>query len=677
MSASKKYTNSLVNSTSPYLLQHAHNPVDWYPWSQEALDLAKKQNIPILLSIGYSACHWCHVMEKESFENEETAKIMNEFFVNIKVDREERPDLDEAYMSATQVMNQGQGGWPMTVFLTPDLKPFFAGTYFPPKDAYGRPGFPTLLSSLAELWHKDQEKLISQADTIVNHLNLAKSEESKIDQNIQDNAISHWNSGFDKRWGGFGPAPKFPNSGAILHLLNDYNVNENQTSLYSAVKTLDSMYHGGIYDHVGGGFARYSVDEKWLVPHFEKMLYDNAQLMEAYLVGYQITKNEEYLTVISQILEWLKDEMIDKDGGFYSSMDADSEGVEGKYYVWKPEEINEILSERDAKIFNQYFDISQNGNWEGNSIPNIIMKKSSLSTLLEIPKTEIESSLETSRLKIKEHRKSRIVPGTDDKIIVSWNGLMISSLAKVSAFLGDKEYFEIADKAVSFIIDKMSKKDGSLNRVYRDNLSHIDAFAEDYSYFGNALIDMYEASFDSKYLELAKKYADILLDEFYTEGYFKQSLSKNMVINSVNSMDNATPSYNFTCSLLIIRLYYYYGNEVYKETVESSIEKAGNYINKYPHAHSTAIFVSKYLSEGPIEFALALNQTDQSLLEIIREAYIPCKIIGDSSAGMEMPLLNGKKMLDGKSTVYICKNYTCKKPITNENDLRMALTSIQ
>ena len=621
MSASKKHTNLLVNSTSPYLLQHAHNPVDWYPWSQEALDMAKEQNKPILLSVGYSACHWCHVMEKESFENEDTAKLMNEFYVNIKVDREERPDVDEAYMSATQVMNQGQGGWPMTVFLTPDLKPFFAGTYFPPKDAYGRPGFPTLLSSLAELWHKDQEKLVSQADTIVNHLNSANSEKSKVNSNISDNAISHWNSNFDKRWGGFGQAPKFPNSGAILHLLNDYNTTGNQTSLYSAVKTLDSMFQGGIYDHVGGGFARYSVDEKWLVPHFEKMLYDNAQLMEAYLVGYQLTKNEDYLTVISQILEWLKDEMIDKDGGFYSSMDADSEGVEGKYYVWNPEEIESVLSENDAKIFNQYYDISKTGNWEGNSIPNVIMKRSSLSTLLKIPESEISSSLEKSRLAIKEHRKSRIAPGTDDKIIVSWNGLMISSLAKVSAFLDDKEYFEVADKAVSFIVDKMSKEDGSLNRVYRDNLSHIDAFAEDYSYFGNALIDMYEASFDSKYLELSKKYADILVDKFFNDGYFKQSLSKNMVINSVNSMDNATPSYNFTSSLLLIRLYYYFGNENYRQIVETSMEKAGTYINKYPHAHSTAIFVSRYLSEGPHEIALSSVNGDNSLLKVVREKY--------------------------------------------------------
>ena len=670
MSASKKHTNLLINSTSPYLLQHAHNPVDWYPWSQEALDLAKELNKPILLSVGYSACHWCHVMEKESFENEEIAKLMNEFYVNIKVDREERPDVDEAYMSATQVMNQGQGGWPMTVFLTPDLKPFFAGTYFPPKDAYGRPGFPTLLSSLAEMWHKDQEKLVSQAETIVNHLNSASNEISKVNSNVSNIALSHWNSNFDKRWGGFGQAPKFPNSGAILHLLNDYNVNDNQTSLYSAVKTLDSMFQGGIYDHVGGGFARYSVDEKWLVPHFEKMLYDNAQLMEAYLVGYQLTKNEDYLTVISQILEWLKDEMIDENGGFYSSMDADSEGVEGKYYVWNPEEIENVLSETDAKIFNQFYDISKTGNWEGNSIPNIIMKKSSLSTLLKIPESEISSSLEKSRQAIKEHRKSRIAPGTDDKIIVSWNGLMISSLAKVSAFLGDKEYFEIADRAVSFIVDKMSKEDGSLNRVYRDNLSHIDAFAEDYSYFGNALIDMYEASFDSKYLELSKKYADILVDKFFVDGYFKQSLSKNMVINSVNSMDNATPSYNFTSSLLLIRLHYYYGNENYREIAETSMEKAGVYINKYPHAHSTAIFVNRYLSEGPHEIALSIVDGDNSLLKVIRDKYLPCKIIAEISSGLDIPLLKDKGPLEGKSTAYICKNYSCKEPVTDDKILK-------
>jgi len=673
MGDNPKHTNSLINSTSPYLLQHAHNPVDWYEWSKEALDEAKKRDIPILLSIGYSACHWCHVMEKESFENEDTAKIMNKNFVNIKVDREERPDLDEVYMSATQVMNKGQGGWPMTVFLAPNLKPFFAGTYFPPQDAYGRPGFPTLLTKLSEVWSSNKGQLLSQADSIVQHLNSVQIQSATVETNVNQKAVGHWNSNFDKIWGGFGPAPKFPNSGAILHLLNDYRNNGSEESLTSAVKTLDSMHRGGIYDHIGGGFARYSVDEKWLVPHFEKMLYDNGQLMEAYLAGYQITKKEEYLEVISQIFEWLNDEMIDPEGGFYSSMDADSEGVEGKYYVWKRSEIEDILGKEDANVFAQYFDITEEGNWEGNSIPRIIMKKSSLSNFLKIPKDDMNESLSNSRIKVKQYRASRIPPGTDDKVIVSWNGLMISSLAKASSVLGKKEYFNAADKAVNFIIQKMSKEDGTLNRIYRNNVVHIDAFAEDYSYFGNSLIDMYEASFDSKYLELAKKYANILVEQFYADGQFKQSLSKNIVINSGNSMDNATPSYNFMCSLLLIRLHHYYGNKKYREIVEASMDKAGTYINQYPHAHSTAIFVQNYLSPGPKEIVLAAETKDEALMDIVKQEYLPCKILACSSTKMALPIIEGKKMVNGKPAIYICKNYTCKEPITDESRLRDSL----
>ena len=673
MGDNPKHTNSLINSTSPYLLQHAHNPVDWYEWSKEALDEAKKRDIPILLSIGYSACHWCHVMEKESFENEDTAKIMNKNFVNIKVDREERPDLDEVYMSATQVMNKGQGGWPMTVFLAPNLKPFFAGTYFPPQDAYGRPGFPTLLTKLSEVWSSNKGQLLSQADSIVQHLNSVQIQSATVETNVNQKAVGHWNSNFDKIWGGFGPAPKFPNSGAILHLLNDYRNNGSEESLTSAVKTLDSMHRGGIYDHIGGGFARYSVDEKWLVPHFEKMLYDNGQLMEAYLAGYQITKKEEYLEVISQIFEWLNDEMIDPEGGFYSSMDADSEGVEGKYYVWKRSEIEDILGKEDANVFAQYFDITEEGNWEGNSIPRIIMKKSSLSNFLKIPKDDMNESLSNSRIKVKQYRASRIPPGTDDKVIVSWNGLMISSLAKASSVLGKKEYFNAADKAVNFIIQKMSKEDGTLNRIYRNNVVHIDAFAEDYSYFGNSLIDMYEASFDSKYLELAKKYANILVEQFYADGQFKQSLSKNIVINSGNSMDNATPSYNFMCSLLLIRLHHYYGNKKYREIVEASMDKAGTYINQYPHAHSTALFVQNYLSPGPKEIVLAAETKDEALMDIVKQEYLPCKILACSSTKMALPIIEGKKMVNGKPAIYICKNYTCKEPITDESRLRDSL----
>ena len=677
MTDNPKFTNSLIDSTSPYLLQHAHNPVDWYQWSKEALDEAKKRDVPILLSIGYSACHWCHVMEKESFEDEKTAEIMNNHFVNIKVDREERPDLDEVYMAATQVMNKGQGGWPMTVFLAPNLKPFFAGTYFPPQDAYGRPGFPTLLTKLAEVWASNKGQLLSQADSIVQHLNSTDIQNTNVENNVNQKALEYWNSNFDKVWGGFGPAPKFPNTGAILHLFNDYHINGSEDSLNSAVKTLDSMYQGGIFDHIGGGFARYSVDEKWLVPHFEKMLYDNGPLMEAYLVGYQITKKPEYLDVISKIFEWLNDEMIDQDGGFYSSMDADSEGVEGKYYVWKQSEIKEVLTKEESDIFSQYFDITEEGNWEGNSIPHIVMKKSSLSNLLKITEEEIIESLERSRVKIKEHRASRIPPGTDDKIIVSWNALMISSLAKVSYALGKKEYFDAADKAVTFITERMSKKDGTLNRVYRKNVAHIDAFAEDYSYFGNSLIDMYEASFNPKYLELAKKYADILIDQFYTDGQFKQSLSKNIVINRGNSMDNATPSYNFMCSLLLVRLHHYYDSKKYREVVEASMNRAGKYINQYPYAHSTALLVNHYLSEGPLEIALASEETESDFTDILRSYFFPFKIIASSASGLDMPLMQDKKMLDGKPTAYICKNYTCKEPITNGNDLKVALSSLK
>ena len=677
MTENPKFTNSLIDSTSPYLLQHAHNPVDWYQWSKQALDEAKKRDVPILLSIGYSACHWCHVMEKESFEDEKTAEIMNNNFVNIKVDREERPDLDEVYMAATQVMNKGQGGWPMTVFLAPNLKPFFAGTYFPPQDAYGRPGFSTILTRLAEIWSSNKEQLLSQADSIVQHLNSTEIQNTNVESNVNQKALEYWNSNFDKVWGGFGPAPKFPNTGAILHLFNDYHINGSEDSLNSAVKTLDSMYQGGIFDHIGGGFARYSVDEKWLVPHFEKMLYDNGPLMEAYLVGYQITKKPEYLDVISKIFEWLNDEMIDQDGGFYSSMDADSEGVEGKYYVWKQSEIKEVLTKEESDIFSQYFDITEEGNWEGNSIPHIVMKKSSLSNFLKITEEEIIESLERSRVKIKEHRASRIPPGTDDKIIVSWNALMISSLAKVSYALGKKEYFDVADKAVTFITERMSKKDGTLNRVYRKNVAHIDAFAEDYSYFGNSLIDMYEASFNPKYLELAKKYADILIDQFYTEGQFKQSLSKNIVINSGNSMDNATPSYNFMCSLLLVRLHHYYDSKKYREVVEASMNRAGKYINQYPYAHSTALLVNHYLSEGPLEIALASKEIESDFTDILRSYFFPFKIIASSASGLDMPLMQDKKMLDGKPTAYICKNYTCKEPITNGNDLKIALSSLK
>ena len=676
MNNSFDHTNRLIDSTSPYLLQHSHNPVDWYPWSQEALDLSKKKKVPILLSIGYSACHWCHVMERESFENVNTAEIMNSHFINIKVDREERPDIDESYMAATQAMNKGQGGWPMTVFLTPDLKPFFAGTYYPPEDAYGRPGFPTLLLRISQLWKEKNTELLSQADSIVNHLNTSTNQKTVIETQIMTKALSQWKFSHDGQWGGFGPAPKFPNSGAIIHLLYDYLFNNSEDSLNPAVKTLDSMYKGGIFDHIGGGFARYSVDEKWLVPHFEKMLYDNAQLMESYLVGYQITKKSDYLNVINKIFEWLNDEMIDEAGGFYSSMDADSEGVEGKYYVWTKSEISGILSNKDADIFCQYYDITDGGNWEGNSIPHLILEKKSLCNLLKITKSELESSLEKSRLILKEYRKSRIPPGTDDKIIVSWNGLMISSLAKASSALDDPKFFSIASRAVSFILKEMSKKDGSLYRTHRTGQSHINAFAEDYAFFGNSLVDMYESSFDSSYLKESKRLADILIDNFYEDGCFKQSLSKNIVINIKNGMDNATPSFIFVSCLFLSRLSYYYDSNEYRDIVEKTLNNFGKAINEYPHAHSTALFAHNYLSKGPVEIAIVGDKLDGRLVKKVRNYLLPYKIVAFSDENLDIPILSKKLKIDNKETSYICQNYVCDSPITDPEQLDNKLSAI-
>ena len=676
MNNSIDHTNRLIESTSPYLLQHSHNPVDWYPWSQEALDLSKQKQIPILLSIGYSACHWCHVMERESFENESTAKIMNSNFINIKVDREERPDIDESYMAATQAMNKGQGGWPMTVFLTPELKPFFAGTYFPPEDAYGRPGFPTLLLRISKLWREKNTDLLSQADAIVKHLNSDINQTTIIENEITAKALNHWKASHDESWGGFGPAPKFPNSGAIIHLLYDYLFSNNEDSLNAAIKTLDSMYEGGIFDHIGGGFARYSVDEKWLVPHFEKMLYDNAQLMESYLVGYQITKKSEYLNVINRIFEWLNDEMIDEAGGLYSSMDADSEDIEGKYYVWTQSEIRKILSKKDAYIFCQYYDITDGGNWEGNSIPHLILEKNSLCNLLKISRSELESSLEKSRLILKKYRKSRIAPGTDDKIIVSWNGLMISSLAKASSALDNPKFFSIASRAVSFILEEMSKKDGSLYRTHRRGQSHIDAFAEDYAFFGNSLVDMYESSFNSSYLKEAKKLADILINNFYENGIFKQSLSKNIVINIKNGMDNATPSFVFMSCLFLSRLSYYYDLQKYRNIVEKTLENFGHSINDYPYAHSTALFVHNYLFKGPIEIAIVGDKSDGPLVKIARNYLLPYKIMAFSDEELDIPLLSQKLKIDNKQTSYICHNYTCDSPITDSEELDKVLSTL-
>ena len=435
-----KYTNRLIDSTSPYLLQHAHNPVDWYPWSEEALRRAREEDKLILLSIGYSACHWCHVMERESFEDEETAALMNEHFVNVKVDREERPDLDEIYMAATVAMNHGQGGWPMTVFLTPELEPVFAGTYFPPDDRYGRPGFRSVLRQVARAWREDRETLKTQAAGFAEQLRKQRRPRPPLPVGQEElrRALEEYAGAFDPTYGGFGPAPKFPPAVSLRLLLRLHRRFGESHALRMVEVTLDGMARGGMYDHLGGGFARYSTDNRWLVPHFEKMLYDNALLVPAYLEGFQVTGDEYYADIATETLDYVLRDMAAPDGGFYSSTDADSEGEEGKFFVWTPEDIREVLDEDDAELFSAYYDIKPGGNWEGVSIPNTPRPLHAVAQGLGLDADEAAERIQMARVRVFEARERRVKPGLDDKVITAWNGLMIGAFAEGYRILGEE-----------------------------------------------------------------------------------------------------------------------------------------------------------------------------------------------------------------------------------------------
>ncbi len=449
MASKKRYSNRLAYETSPYLLQHAHNPVDWYPWGAEALERSLKEDTPILLSIGYSSCHWCHVMERESFEDESIARLMNDNFVCIKVDREERPDLDEIYMAATMALNHGQGGWPLTVFLTPEQRPFFAGTYFPPTDRWGRPGFATLLTRVAEAW-RTQRARVAEGSLRLTELLREEYSETRgrvIGQDQINQAVAGLSQGFDERYGGFGSAPKFPPSMALSLLLRHHRRTGDERSLAMVRKTLDAMAHGGMYDQIGGGFARYSTDERWLVPHFEKMLYDNALLSKVYLEAFQVTREPLHERICREVLDYVLREMTSEEGGFYSATDADSEAVEGKFFVWTPAEIRAILDAEAAEYFCDYYDIQEGGNWEGKSVPNVPHSLGSVAQRHRISVESLETLLKQSRKRVYEARLERVPPALDDKILTAWNGLMIGALARVGAVLGREEWMGAAVRA--------------------------------------------------------------------------------------------------------------------------------------------------------------------------------------------------------------------------------------
>ncbi|MGO1369696.1 MAG: thioredoxin domain-containing protein [Senegalia sp. (in: firmicutes)] len=655
----KKHTNRLINEKSPYLLQHAHNPVDWYPWGKEAFEKAKKEDKPIFLSIGYSTCHWCHVMERESFEDEQVAELLNEYFVSIKVDREERPDLDNIYMTITQAMT-GSGGWPMNVFLTPDKKPIFAGTYFPKRSILDRVGIMDISYNINRAWKEKREDLIENSEDIIaklSRINSNTNSEGDLSKEVLDKAFKEKSENFDRQYGGFGSSPKFPMGHNLMFLIRYYKENKNKEALEMIEQTLDSMYKGGIFDHIGFGFSRYSVDKKWLVPHFEKMLYDNAILAYAYLEGYQLTKKELYKEVAEKIFTYIIRDMTSEDGGFYSAEDADSEGVEGKFYVWSKRQVKELLGEAEGELVCNYFDITDQGNFEGENIPNLI--KHDLALLEKSP--DMTNRIHAYADMLFYKRETRIHPHKDDKILTSWNGLMIAALAFGGRILDKALFINVAKKSIDFIYDKLFEETRLLAR-YRDGEARYEGYLEDYAFLTWGLIEMYEATFEKKYLKKAKKLMDDTFELFWDDengGFFINGHdSEELILRPKEIYDGAIPSGNSVAGFNMIKLSKMLEDESYMKKYEMMIKSFGQDISDMPSAHSFFLITyMDYLKNGK-NIIIAHEREDElykSMISEINKRYLPFTTV----------IMGNRELVDGKTTAYICENYACNMPINN------------
>ena len=684
MATSQAHGNRLAHETSPYLLQHARNPVDWYPWGHEALDRAKREDKPILLSIGYAACHWCHVMERESFESEDVAAVMNANFVCIKVDREERPDLDDVYMAATIAMS-GHGGWPMTVFLTPRQEPFFAGTYFPPDDRHGRPGFKTLLLRIAELWKSDRQRLVEQASELTDHVRGRSSPPlpGAVGEDAIVAAASDLVESFDPEYGGFGGAPKFPPSASLSLLLRLYHRRPEDTLLTVVTKTLDAMKSGGIYDHLGGGFARYSVDERWLVPHFEKMLYDNAQLARVYLEAYQVTGSPEYGRVAAETLDYIAREMQSADGGYYSATDADSEGVEGKFFVWTLDQLEEVLGRPATEWFAAYYDVTAEGNWEDVSILNTPRSLEAVAEDLGTPAETLRASLADSRQKLYAARLRRVPPLTDDKVLTAWNGLMISAMAEGARVLRDRRYLVSAERAARFIQGELSRSDGGLYRTARAGKAHLDAYLEDYAFFADALVDLYEAGGAERFFLEAVRLAERMIADFGDPegGPFFQTAHGHeaLIARTREGHDGAIPNANAVAARLLARLGFHLGREDLRERALGAIRAYGRAIERAPRAFATTLAVVDLLLEAPVELAIvgAAGSAEREALEAeVARHHLPNRVVAHAEPGgpaSELPLLVGKTPVVGQAALYVCRDFACQAPVTRAEEVSSVL----
>jgi uncharacterized protein len=672
------------------LLQHSTNPVDWYPWGTDALDKARAENKPIFLSIGYSACHWCHVMERESFENDDIAAIMNRHFVNIKVDREERPDLDDFFMTFLQ-LTTGAGGWPMSVFLTPDGKPFFGGTYFPPEDAYGRRGFPFILKAVTQTWSVQQQQVLDSSTSLLAELqaNLAATGPGgTLKPEILEEAMRQMLDRFDPVDGGFGGPPKFPPSYSLSLLMKQYSRSRNPHLLRAIFHTLDRMAFGGIYDHLGGGFHRYSVDAQWLTPHFEKMLYDNALLAAVYLEAYQLTGKSLYRTVATETLDYVLRDMRDPAGGFFSSEDADSEGIEGKFYVWTPEEVIAALGSHNGKLFCDYYDVTNAGNFDENhSILNLRVDPTKFAQSYALTPDQLESKLTGLRAEMLDLRSKRIRPHKDDKILTEWNGLMLSALAKGYQITNDLRYLNAARDCAQFLESTMHRDDGLL-RVYRQGHAKQPGFLADYAFTANGLVDLYETSFDIHWLKLANRLVEEMVAKFLdvNAGGFFMTLADqpDLPVRPKDSYDGAVPSGNSVAAMALLRLSVLLGrNDFLDLALGTMLSLAGN-VNKIPIAFMNLLNAFDFRYYPPSEIAIVGNRNDPATAALIEAAYttyVPNKVIAfldpnepNSAKSRELiPLLQDRSFIDNTATAYVCKDFVCKLPVVKAEELSKQL----
>lgn len=684
--------NRLAHESSPYLLQHQNNPVDWYPWGEEALLRAQTEQKPIFLSIGYSACHWCHVMEHESFENDQIAALMNEHFVNIKVDREERPDLDAIYMQAVQMMTR-RGGWPMSVFLTPDLQPFYGGTYWPPTGRQGMPGFDQVLSAVSDAWTHRRAQAREQATEITKHLQeITENDPSanELDESLLTKAEVSLANSFDPRHGGFGQAPKFPHPMDLRLLLRLHARNKNPRTLQMVTHTLDKMMRGGIYDHLGGGFARYSVDERWLVPHFEKMLYDNSQLAACYIEAFQATGKHEYATVAQEICDYVLRDMTDKDGAFYSTEDADSEGHEGKFYVWTPAELEAVLGKEQAAFFAAVYDVTPGGNFEhGTSILNLPRSFTEHARELGIKPELLQAILAESREKLFAAREQRIHPGKDDKVIVAWNGLMIDALALVGTMLDDGKYIDAARKAADFLWANLRREDGHLLHTWRHGKAKLAGYLDDYTAFANGLVSLFEAGGEVRYLEHALQLMDVVLERFADPAggfFFTADDHEALLVRHKDLQDNAVPSGNSLAATVLLRLAKLTGREDYRRAAIGTIRAGQSLIERYPSAAGQLLLALDYHLGPTPEIVLVGDRTHSAWADLTRaveQSWLPRRalIIHDTNESVpdDSPLaeiLRGKTAVNGEPTLYICEGFTCQAPVVGEAAIEEALQKL-